>query len=138
MSIDKRATRAIKICLNKHFDNKNSENLEIAKIISSYSHQSILEMGSRFESKNCYFYLVGKLFSPFWAHVTMMPPRSSLFFTPEFPFRMWYQPDFTRASSFHKKRIFAPFSDRPYIKNRNDKYFLQHIHPCTKFYIPFH
>ncbi len=138
MSVDKRATRAIKISLNKRFKNKSSANLELAKIISEFSHKSVLEVGSRFESENCYFYILGKCLSPFWAKVTLMPPRASLFYTPEFPYRMWYQPDWTRASSFHKKKIFNPFSDRPYIKNRTHKFFLQHIHPCTKFYIPFH
>jgi len=136
MIIDKRATQAIKISLNKRFKNKNSENLQLAKIISQFSHKTILEAGSRFESRDCFFYVVGKCYSPFWVCVTYAPPRASLFFTPEFPFQLWYQPDWTRASRFHKKKVFKPFSKRPFIKNRNRKFYFQKINPKKNYYIP--
>jgi len=138
MSIDKRATKAIKVALNKSFCNKNSENLVIARLISEFSHKTVLEVGSRFESHNCYFYIIGKCLSPFWVRVTLLPPRSSMFFTPDFPFQsMWYQPDWKRASRFHKKKIFNPFSARPYIKSRNRVFYFQDIAQSTKYYIPF-
>ena len=124
MSVDKRAVLAIKTQLNKFFKNKNSENLCIAKLIADYSHKSPLESGSRFESKNCYFYIVKKTYSPFFAQVTFIPPTTSYFYDTQHPFAIWYRPNWTRASSFHKKKIFSPFQD-PYIKKRNTRFYFQ-------------
>ena len=136
MSVDKRATQAIKISLNKHLENKNSENLQLAKLISEFSHKTILDVGARFESEDCFFYVVGKCYSPFWVNVTYVPPKSSIFYTAEYPFSLWYHPDWQRASRFHKKRIFKPFSNRPFIKNRNRKFFFQKIDSTKQYYIP--
>ena len=137
MSVDIRATTAIKISLNKILKNKNSENLCIAKTISEFSHKTPLEWGSRFESKTCHFYIVNRLYSPFWAQVTFIPPVSSFFYDVTQPWGLWYRPNWPKASSFHKKKIFKPFSSRPYIKKRNTKFFFQdHRYLKKKYYIP--
>ena len=123
MSVDKRAIMSIKAAINKLLKNKNSENLCIAKTIALFSHKTVLEKGSRFESKDCYFYIVNKTYSPFWAQVTYIPPVSNLFMDELRPWLIWYQPNWRYASRFHKKKIFSPF-DRPYIKKRNTKFYL--------------
>ena len=129
MTVDQRAVLAIKVHLNKSFKNRNSENLCIANVIAGFSHRSPLRCGSRFESDNCYFYIVKKAYSPYWAQVTYILPTTSLFYDINHPFVVWYRPNWPKASSFHKKKIFSPFCD-PYIKKRNTKFYFQD--PCTK------
>ena len=128
MTVDKRAVLAIKIQLNKITGNRNSGNLCIANLIAEFSHKSLLESGSRFESKNCHFYIVKKTYSPFWAQVTFIPPTTSLFYDTQHPFAIWYRPNWPLASSFHKKKIFSQFH-HPYIKKRNTKFYFQESRP---------
>ncbi len=135
MSIDKRAVSAIKIVMNKLFENKSSENQCIATVIAKFSHSSRLKKGDAFENFHCdgvnvgsCFYIVSKLYSPFWAQVFWMPSiRSVISAIPLSLFdrryqRIVYYPDYRRASPAHKKKIFNPFSDKPYIKQRGRNY----------------
>ena len=130
MSIDKRAVSAIKITMNKMFENKSSENRCIAVVIAGFSHRSKLKRGDAFENfhhdiGSC-FYIVGKLYSPFWAQVYWMPSIRSVIppvslFDRRYQ-RIMYYPDYRNSSPAHKKRIFNPFSDKPYIKQRGRNY----------------
>lgn len=132
MSIDNRAVSAIKIVMNRMFGNKSSENRCIATIIAGFSHYSMLKKGDAFQSFHCdigsCFYIVGKLYSPFWAQVYWMPSIRSVISTIPISFsdrryqRIVYYPDYRNASPAHKKRIFSPFSDKPYIKQRGRNY----------------
>ncbi len=120
---DKRAVLQIKIHLNKFTKNKNSVNKILSNLIAEYSHGTVLEYGSVFESfPGMNYYLINKLMSPFWVEVTHVPPRVDWIDV----FRgIWYSPDFIRASGFHRKKVFRPFSKYPYIKKRKKKYMLK-------------
>ena len=127
MSVDTRAILVIKTALNKHFDNKSSENLSIAGIIAEFSHRSFIEPGDAFEcfypNVGSCFYIISKLYSPFWAQVYWMPSTSRIYYH-----RTLYFPNYAKASRAHKKRIFDPFSDNPFIRQRGHKHTLLDKH----------
>ena len=73
---------SIKRTINKRFKNRNRINLDIAKIIQSYSHKTLFEPGMVFRLNRCMFskyFLVGRVISahyvegcfikPFWYRV---------------------------------------------------------------------
>ena len=121
MVVDKRATRAIKVCINKLFKNKNSLNLRIAETISEYSHSSILRRGSVFQYDNSAFYMVNKVKSPFWVSITSIPPVR-LIMAPWGSLAL--VPSWRKASAFHVKKVFDPFG-MPYLKKRDKKIYLK-------------
>ncbi len=122
MTIDSRATRAIKVSMNKRFRNKNSVNLMIAKIISQFSHASILERGSIFQYANSGFYVVNHIKSPFFVSITRVPPL-------ELMMTRWgaivYSPNWSKASRFYWKKVFDPFCPRPYLKQRDRRIYFK-------------
>jgi hypothetical protein len=123
MIADTRAVLQIKIYLNKISKNKNSINKHVAEIIGEYSHGTVLEYGSVFECwPGMNYFLINKLFSPFWIEVTHVPPRVDWI---DMFHGVWYSPDFNRASGFHRKKVFRPFSKYPYIKKRKKRYMLK-------------
>ena len=122
-TVDKRATNAIKICINRCLKIKSSVHLDIAHLISLYSHASVLQWGSVFEDQKCNFLIVQNINSPFWVRITHIPPIPYLLTS-------WGHictPDWIRASDFHIKKVFDPFGS-PYLKRRGHKYKLQN-HP---------
>lgn len=120
---DRRAVQQIKICMNKLTNNKNSVNKRIAELIASYSHASVLEYGSVFECwPNLHYYIVNKTESPFFVQVTHLPARVDWV---DLFAGIWYSPNFARASRFHRKKVFRPFSRYPYIKKRKKRYMLK-------------
>ena len=122
MNVDSRATNAIKICVNRIFKNKKSVNLDIAKTICSFSHASRVKYGSVFQSYSYNFFIVNKIKSPFWVEITHIPPVSITL--TDFG-RYIMIPQWSRASCFHKKKVFDPFG-HPYLKKRGIKYWLKH------------
>ena len=119
--IDKRATNAIKICINRLFKSKSAVHLQIAQLVSKFSHASIIQWGSIFEDRRCNFIIVQHMKSPFFARVTYVPPLHVL------PMRIgrWYAPDWKRASNFHVKKVYEPFSSNPYVMRRGKQFCLQ-------------
>ena len=121
MVVDTRATRAIKVCINKIFKNKNSLNLRIAQIISQYSHASILKRGCVFQYQNSAFYIVNTVKSPFWVSITSIPPVRIVM-------APWGSlalvPSWKKASPFHMKRVFDAFGT-PYLKRRDKKIYFK-------------
>ena len=126
---DKRATQQVKIYINKLLKNKHSLHKDIAKIITSFSHSSVIHRGSMFEKKRPpEYFIVGNVYSPFWVFAVHLP--SIIQWSPV-PYvintifgHLAYVPDWNRSSGFRRKKIFSPF-DRPYIKKRNTKYYFR-------------
>jgi hypothetical protein len=128
---DRRATQQVKIYVNKLFKNKNSGNKEIAKLITSYSHSTVLDIGSMFEKRgNPEYYVVSQVDSPFWVRAVHLP--STVQWIPD-PHPLGFHtaighlsfiPDWNKAVGFSKKKIFSPF-DRPYIKKRNKRFYFR-------------
>lgn len=121
MTVDSRATRAIKVSLNKRLSNKNSVNLMIAELISDFSHASILKKGSIFQYANSNFYIVNKVKSPFFVSITRIPSVHLIMTT----WGIVYSPNWSLASSFYWKKVFDPFCSRPYLKQRNRRIYFK-------------
>lgn len=123
MKVDVRATNAIKIIINRTLKNKDSVNLDIAKCISSFSHSTILKYGSVFENIGSNFFIVNKINSPFWVEITHIPPVRLLL-------GQWggyiLGPHWRYASTFHRKKVFNPFSNHPYLKKRGKRYWFKY------------
>ena len=121
MVVDLRATRAIKVCINKIFKNKNSLNLRVAELISEYSHASVLKRGAVFQYQNSAFYIVNRVKSPFWVSITSIPPVRIVM-------APWGSlalvPSWKKASPFHMKKVFDPFGT-PYLKKRRKKIYFK-------------
>ena len=126
---DKRATLQVRIAMNKILGNKNSINTEISKLITVFSHSTIIEKAFMFQS--CFppkYFCVAKVHSPFWVTCLQMPSRVAVYqsfntYGTDFG-RLHWVPDWRQCGLYEKKRLFDPFS-MPYIKCRNRKFFLK-------------
>ncbi len=121
MTLDSRATMAIKVSINKIFRNKNSVNLMIAKMIAEFSHATILKRGSIFQYANSGFYVVNSVKSPFFVSITRVPPMQLLMTT----WGIVYSPNWGKASPFYWKKVFDPFCHRPYLKQRDRRIYFK-------------
>lgn len=126
---DQRATQQILICMNRVLKNKNSVNKLLSEVISLFSHGSIIQRASKFESRcPSEYFIVDRLHSPFWATTFNLPSR--VVFYQDDPLigtnfgSLRFTPDWRKASKTKRKRIFDPFG-HPYIKKRNRKFFLE-------------
>ena len=127
---DKRATQQLKIYINKIFENKNAVHLNIAGLITSYSHSTIVHVGSMFEkTRNPEYFVVSRVYSPFWVRAVFLPSRVE--WIPYIhPFalnnmgHLQFVPDWTKAAGFCKKKVFSPFH-KPYIKKRNKRFYFK-------------
>ena len=117
---DKRYQRVIKQCLNKRFQNKSALNKSIAKLISDYSHSTILEKGNHLVCRNLEFFIVKRILSNHWVLGYFCPSEIQYNGTVFF-----YLPRFWSRSADMKKRIFDPFSSRPFVKVRKKSFYLQ-------------
>ena len=129
MIVDKRATLQVRIAINRILKNKNSINTVLAKLITEFSHSTIVEKAFIFQA--CVpprFYCIQKVHSPFWCTAVPMPSRISFYQSLDLVGtnfgRLHFIPDWIRAGNFGKKRLFDPFH-HPYIKCRNKKFFLK-------------
>ena len=118
-----RYVKAVKIALNKRFNNKSTENVDIASVITSFSHKSYLGHGDVLISKDLIFFIITKIFSEHFVQG---------YFTPaEYEFTLdgivYYHPKYRKWPyyAYKKKRIFKPFSDKPFIKIRQRKFYLR-------------
>jgi hypothetical protein len=128
---DKRCTQQVTIYVNKLFKNKNSVHKVVAKLITSFSHTTVLDIGSMFEKMGTpEYYVISKVLSPYWVQAVHLP--STVYWTPNHHPLVFHTsighlsfiPDWDKASGFCKKKIFSPF-DKPYIKKRNKRFFLR-------------
>jgi len=121
---DNRHARAIKVSLNKLFGNTSALNIELAKIISSFSHSTHLVGGSFMISADLRFFIVQKLLSNHWCLGWFCPSKVS-----------WdnheirYVPNFIQRGTITRKRINAPFSKYPSVNVRKKNYYLEQVWP---------
>ncbi len=117
---DKRYERVIKQVLNKRFNNKLALNKSLAKMIASFSHSTVLEKGDYMICRSLEFFVVNKILSNHWVQGFFCPSElqfhGSLFY---------YLPKFWNRSTYMKKKIFAPFSHKPFVKVRKKTFYLQ-------------
>jgi hypothetical protein len=129
MIYDKRASLQIRIAINRILGNKNSFNTMIAHIISEFSHSTIIQKASMFQSGCPPQYLcVAQVHSPFWVTCLPMPGRIDFYQTEatantNFGHLHW-TPDWLRTGLYKKKRLFDPFGE-PFIKCRNHHFLLK-------------
>ncbi len=121
MHVDHRAVLAIKVCMNKIIGNKNSIHLLISRMISEYSHATVLKQGSIFQTDGNLIYIVARVKSPFFVSITRVPMirlMASLW-------EVLCVPDWGKASRFYIKKVFDPFSFHPYFKQRHRRVYLK-------------
>ena len=116
LPVDKRATKSLKAVINKLQDSKSAAHLQISRMITQYSHSSVLKAYQRFENtaNHCVFVITDVL-SPHFIRVVYIPPRRYMF-TPTWTWM--YLPWYEKAVWGKIKRVFDPFSASPYIKHR--------------------
>ena len=118
---DKRYKRAVKQACNKIFRNKSAQNVAIAGMISEFSHKSRITPGSYLVSKDITFFIVTRVLSQHWVIGRFTPCildfRDGYFY---------YLPDLKRLRRELKKKVFEPFSETPYVKQRCQKFYLEH------------
>ena len=117
---DNRYQRLIKQALNRRFGNKNAVNKHLAKIISDFSHSSIIEKGNFLLCRNLEFFVVKKKLSNHWIQGYFCP--SELQFNNGL---FYYIPKFWNRSVDKKKKVFRPFSRKPFVKVRRKNFYLQ-------------
>ena len=128
MIVDKRVTLQIRISINKLLANKNNINTEIAKIISEFSHSTVIKKACMFEyGSPPKFLCVAKVHSPFWVTVLSMNSRVAFYQTAgtigtNFGHLHWI-PDWNTCGRYLKKRLFDPFG-KPFLKCRKQQYVL--------------
>ena len=116
---DNRYKRAVKQALNKRFMNKSVVNLHLAQIITDFSHQTVLKKGNFLLCGNLQFFVINKILSNHWIR--------GFFCSSELQFNnglFHYIPKFWHRSHERKKKVFSPFSARPFVKVRHRSFFL--------------
>ncbi len=118
--LDNRYQRLIKQALNRRFGNKSAVNKHLAKIISDFSHSSILQKGNFLLCRNLEFFVIRKILSNHWIQgyfcASEMQFNNGLFY---------YIPKFWNRSADKKKKVFKPFSRKPFVKVRQKNFYLQ-------------
>ena len=121
---DNRHTRAIKVALNRFFENKAALNKELAQIISSFSHGCALRDGAQLVSQDLHFFVVKKLLSNHWLCGWFCPSRIALVDA-----NIRYLPNLFLKSRLIRKRINNPFTNAPSVNVRKKGYYMQSITP---------
>ena len=75
---DNRHARAVKVSLNKIYENTSVLNLELSKLITSFSHCCHLTGGSFLVSPNLKFFVVQKLLSNHWCIGWFCPSKITI------------------------------------------------------------
>ena len=118
---DDRYVRVVKQVLNKRFNNFSALNVQLATIITEYSHKSVLTPGVFLLCRTLDFFVIRKVLSHHWVQGFFCPSElrldNGLFF---------YMPKFWNRTKEHKKKIWNPFSTSPFIKVRSKSFYLQH------------
>jgi hypothetical protein len=116
---DNRYSRAIKQSLNKAFDNKNTINKHIADLISRFSHSTLITPGAYMLTSGLQYFVVQSLLSDHWVTGFYCPSQLQYF-----DGLFFHIPNIFRRSVTKRKKLFDPFSNEPFVKLRNLKFFL--------------
>ena len=130
MKTDKRAQLQLKIWINKHLGNKDAINTELARIITEFSHGTLVKPSTLFwNSYPNLFWCIKEVLSPFWCTVYQMHSRIGYggYYTSQEFNRLYYEPNWDSPFGPFRKRIHDPFSNNPYLKDRSYKYYLRKI-----------
>ena len=117
---DNRHTRAVKVSLNKIYENTSVLNLELSKLITSFSHCCHLTGGSFLVSPNLKFFVVQKLLSNHWCIGWFCPSKIAIVDR-----NIRYVPNLLCRGNVVRKRINKPFSCQPSINVRKQNFYLQ-------------
>ena len=117
---DNRHARAVKVSLNKIYGNTSALNLELSKLITSFSHSCRLTGGSFLVSPNLKFFVVQKLLSNHWCLGWFCPSKIAYI-----DHNIRYVPNLICRGNVVRKRINKPFSWQPSINVRKQNFFLQ-------------
>ena len=116
---DNRYSRAIKQALNKRFENKLTINKHLAKLITEFSHKTLITPGAYLMTNSLNYFVVQNLLSDHWVTGFYCPSQLQYFSG-----LFYHIPNIFRRSVTKRKKIFNPFSEEPFVKLRNLKFFL--------------
>lgn len=117
---DNRYSRSIKVAMNKLFQNKPVVHKHIAQLISEFSHKTLLTNGSYLLNRRLQFFVVRKILSSHFCSGFYCPSRIDLLSS-----GYYYVPNIWYKSRPLVKNFFKPFSKSPFIKQRNNHFFLR-------------
>ena len=115
----RRYVKAIKEVLNQIQGTNSSVHLDIAEIITHYSHKPLVSHGTYLMNAQLNYFVVEKLLSSHFVSGFFCPPR--VFHNGN---SYWYQPDILYKTQRLTKKLMDPFTDSPFVKQRKHKFFL--------------
>ena len=115
-----RYTRVVKQQLNRIYGSKSAMHQDIARIITAFSHKTILRPGHYMLCRNLHFFIVKQILSNHWVTGFFCPSQlhmeNGIFY---------YLPNIWQRSLTKRKKIFKPFSGTPHVKIRKNSFYLQ-------------
>ena len=114
---DNRYSRAIKVAMNRLFSTKSVVHKDISKLITEFSHKTMMKENTCLMSSRLEFFVVAEILSShfckgFYCPYTINRRRDGYIYVPN----LW------RCSALRVKKIHAPFSDEPFVKDRKWKF----------------
>ena len=102
-----RYVKAVKIALNRLFGNKSCVNVDIAELITSFSHKSFIDSGDVMLSRDLVFFMVHERVSEHFVLGYFTPAQYEF----EIHGAVYYRPQKVHWPRFRmkKKRIFNPY-----------------------------
>ena len=118
---DNRYSRAIKVALNRFFQSKPVVHKHIAQIIAEYSHKTLLRKCTCLMNTRLQFFVVSEILSSHFCKGRYCPyminrNQQGYIYVPN----VWF------SSPLYVKKIHAPFSERPFVKDRSRRFLPRH------------
>ena len=117
--VSQRYLKSIKETINKMLGGRDTIHKHIAEIIRDYSHKPLLTHGTYLMSRKMQYFVIEKVLSAHFCKGFYCPShlnREHDFF--------WYEPYTQHRTDSFVKKIVAPFSNHPHIKDRTPRFFL--------------
>ncbi len=125
---DNRYKRAVRQSLNKRFGNTNTINRQLAGLIVTFSHKTVLTDGDYLMNRDTNFFVIERVLSNHFAIGFFAPSNLRLYGR-----YFYYRPSIHQKQQSTIKKIFSPFVN-PHVKVRNKRYYLQRDNNMPKAY----
>ena len=119
---DNRYSRAVKVAMNKLFNSKSVLHKDISEIIAAYSHKTLLTNGSYLLNRRLQFFVIREVLSAHFCRGFYCPSKIDVLSS-----GYYYMPNLWYRSPPRIKKIFDPFGNSPFVKNRTQRFFLKGI-----------
>ena len=119
--VSQRYLKSIKEAMNKALGSRDNIHKHIAEIIRDYSHKPLLTHGTYLMSRKMQYFVIEEVLSAHFCKGFYCPSRLSR--ENEF---YWHEPYRAYRTNSFVKKIVAPFTNEPHIKDRTTRFFLVH------------